>query len=343
MTGTELVRREASDGSIEASRDVMSKHSRSFSWAAAFLPEDGRDDAATVYAFCRFVDDLADEASDEQEAEVALQQVKEQLRGGNGNRDPIVAAYIEVESRRQIPADAAIHLIDGVLSDFGVVRIADDRELLRYCYRVAGTVGLMMSPILGVDDKRAYPHAIDLGIAMQLTNICRDVKEDAERNRCYIPESRLNEYGVTQGALVAADADRRAVGRVVYDLLQLAGRYYDSADEGMRFIPIRSRVAIVVAGRVYRSIGRKLAKWGYDPFAGRAVVSWIGKSYWVLRALIASLGKQIRGKARYLPHKQWLHRRLAGLPGTNSAIEDRLLVDETETTPKSDIPSHATA
>jgi phytoene synthase len=345
MTGTDLVRRQASDGSAAASRAVMRQHARSFSWAAIFLPRNRRDDAATVYAFCRFIDDLADEATDKDSAIDALEDVRAQLKGEKEISDAIVEAYLDVVDKRGIPADAALHLIEGVISDFGTVRMESDRDLLRYCYRVAGTVGLMMSPILGVSDERAKPHAIDLGIAMQLTNICRDVDEDGDRNRCYIPASRLNEYGVSQGAVIAGDADKRVVKRVVFDLLQLAERYYKSADNGMRFIPFRSRVAIVVASRVYRSIGKKLAKWGYDPFAGRAVVGWFGKAYWVIRALIASCTAKIRGKSSYLPHKQWLHRRLGGLPGTNAFQEQRLLEDDSQASSENttDVHSPATA
>ncbi|MGM0558718.1 MAG: phytoene/squalene synthase family protein, partial [Myxococcota bacterium] len=213
----------------------------------------------------------------------------------------------------------ALELIEGVESDLGTVVFESDRELLRYCYRVAGTVGLMMCAVLGVDEQEALPHAIDLGVAMQITNICRDVLEDAQRGRVYLPADRLRAAGTSSKAVLDGDADRDAVARVVDDLLELANSYYASADDGMRYIPARCRLAIVVASRVYRAIGVKLRSNGSDALAGRTIVGWAGKTWWVWLSLFAYTSPRISGLGSYREHDAELHEALRGLPGVMAA------------------------
>lgn len=299
------------------SRDVLSTHARSFRWASKFLPAEGRDDAAVVYAFCRLVDDTADEADSEERALVELNILEEEVTGERDAR-PIVTAFLDVAARRDMDVRSAVELIAGVRSDLGEVLVADDAELLRYCYRVAGTVGLMMCSILGVSDREAYPHAIDLGVAMQITNICRDVLEDAGRGRVYVPEDRLRAVGVTHQDILDGTADRAAVATVVVDLLQLAESYYESADLGMRYIPTRSRLAIVVAGRLYRGIGIKLwrQKSG-DALQGRTWVAWPGKVALVGASMVHFFKPKVLGLGGGVRHDPNLHVALRGLPGAS--------------------------
>ena len=299
---------------VVASRNVLAKHSRSFSWASVFLPADRRDDASVVYAMCRLIDDVADEAEDETRAEIQLGLLREELRGQRPAR-PLVDQFLSVAERRNMDITYALELIEGVESDLGTVVFETDRELLRYCYRVAGTVGLMMCAVLGVDQREALPHAIDLGVAMQITNICRDVLEDAERGRVYLPAERLRDAGTSPEAVLAGDADRRAVADVVDDLLMLADEYYASADDGMRYIPAKCRLAIVVASRVYRAIGVKLRSNGSDALAGRTIVGWAGKAWWVFLSLFAYTSPRVSGLGSYRKHDAALHEDLRGLPG----------------------------
>lgn len=303
-----------SEQTVRVSRAVLARHSRSFSWASVFLPEDRRDDAAVVYALCRLIDDAADEAEDAEQAREQLEQIRGEL-GGRREARPLVAQFLDVAARRRMDIRYAMELIEGVESDLGQVVFEDDRELLRYCYRVAGTVGLMMCAVLDVREREALPHAIDLGVGMQLTNICRDVREDAARGRVYLPAKRLEERGQSSEALMNAMASRGAVAGVVEDLLDLADAYYRSADDGMRYIPTRSRLAIVVASRVYRAIGVRLRSQGSDALAGRTVVGWAGKSAWVARSLAAFAGPRISGVGGYKAHNGRLHEPLRGLPG----------------------------
>ncbi len=296
---------------------TLAAGSRSFRLASRFLPAGRRADAAIVYAFCRRVDDAVDEAASPDDARSAIAA----LRGvvdGEQTPDPVLAAFAAIAARRRIVRDAAHCLIDGVASDLESVRVPDDRALLRYCHGVASTVGLLMCGVLGVDDERALPFAVDLGVAMQLTNICRDVGEDAAMGRVYLPEERLRAAGTSGGALLGSSALRPSVALVVRDLLALAERYYRSADEGMRYIPWRSRLAIVVASRVYRRIGVKLARRGHDALAGRTVVGALEKTWVVAQALVAFAWIALRGLAAPRAHEAAQHADLRGLPGTHA-------------------------
>lgn len=299
---------------VVASREVLAQNSRSFSWASWFLPADRRDDAAVVYALCRLIDDVADECEGVDKARAELALVRQELEGRRDTR-PLVAAFVEVAHRRHLDIRYALELIAGVESDLGKVCMRSDRDLLRYCYRVAGTVGLMMCAVLGVDRTDGFPHAIDLGVAMQLTNICRDVLEDAQRGRIYLPAKRLRDVGVTSGALFDGSADPQKVGEVVCDLLALADRYYRSADRGMVYIPARSRLAIVVASRIYRAIGVQLRLNGGDALAGRTIVSGTMKIWWVMVALSAYCSPTIMYAGAVDGHDSSLHAALEGLPG----------------------------
>lgn len=299
---------------VLVSRDVLAENSRSFNWASVFLPADRRDDASVVYALCRLIDDAADEADDDERARVHLQLLRDELTGRRPAR-PLVQQFLQVAERRDMDLTYALELLEGVESDLGSVAFETDRELLRYCYRVAGTVGLMMCAVLGVDQEDALPHAIDLGVAMQLTNICRDVLEDARRGRVYIPAERLRAAGTTPNDVLEGNADRAAVATVVDDLLEIADEYYVSADDGMHYIPARCRLAIVVASRVYRAIGVKLRSNGSNALAGRTIVGWAGKAWWVGRSLFAYASPRISGLGRCRGHDATLHDALRGLPG----------------------------
>ncbi len=277
--------------SLDSER-VLAAQGRSFHLASRLLPAQARADAALLYHFCRLVDDLADEADDAVQARANLDLLLRELDGDSPR--PLVAAVLAMAERTGMDLGAARELIAGVLSDLDEVRVADDRELLRYCYRVAATVGVMMCPVLGVREAVAMPFAIDLGIGMQLTNICRDVKEDAELGRRYLPAAR------------GAD-----VQRVTGELLQLADQYYESGERGLHFIPLRCRMAIAVAARVYRAIGRRLLRRGGDPMQGRTVVPVWEKLWNAVVALV------LLPTHRAAPHEARLHHHLSDLPGTN--------------------------
>ena len=302
----------------EESLAVLAQGSRSFSFAAQFLPRSRRLDAARVYAFCRLVDDIADDSPSDAAALAELARLEDELADPRRAR-PTVARFLETVARRAIELDHARELIEGVRSDRRRVRIRSDAELIRYGYRVAGTVGLLMCPVLGVEDARARPFAVDLGIAMQLTNICRDVLEDAALGRVYLPETRLDRAGVVAEDIVAGRAEAARLSRVVGDILRLADQFYRSAFSGFGYIPWRPRIAIVVASRVYRQIGlRLLACAQGNPLLGRTVVPAWEKAWVSLRALSALVSPVYWGVVRP-EHNLALHDALRGLPGAHQA------------------------
>lgn len=294
---------------------VLAAGSRTFRLASFFLPPAVRARAAVVYAFCRRVDDAVDEAPDPSSAAAAVQRLRFELI--QPGADPVMLAFTAIVADNPVGLAAARSLIDGVASDLELVRTPNDRELIRYAYAVAGTVGLLMCGVLGVTDRRALAHAIDLGIAMQITNICRDVAQDAQMGRVYLPARRLSSVSVTQAGLVDGRALPGALVPVARDLLALADRYYRSADAGMRFLPLRTRVAIVVASRMYRQIGVKLLRRGGDPLEGRTVVGAIEKAWVVARALLSCLSPRILGLLPAEPHDARLHDALDGLAGAD--------------------------
>lgn len=263
---------------VAEARRVLAAKSRSFALAGRMLGREARDRAAVVYAFCRRADDAIDLAPAGRQAEAIARLRGElaELYAGRATGDPVLDAFGEVARACRIPRAYPDELIAGLEMDASGVRYGSFAELGRYCYRVAGTVGLMMCHVLGLRHDRALPRAVHLGIAMQLTNICRDVAEDWALGRLYLPADMLGQEGA--GDLASAlggpfpEAARRPVVRVVRRLLAEADCFYASADRGMFDLPPRAAFAIRIARLVYSAIGSQLAAQGYDPLAGRAVV-----------------------------------------------------------------------
>ena len=275
MTGNEQRAREI------AQWQVLAFRARSFRWASALLSQAQRRKVAALYAFCRAVDDLADSTWVTEKDRRDLENLLAALEAEPGAEEAWPESYRWFRAlclECHIDFRVVRELLLGMVSDLGVVRLQTDDELVRYCYRAAGTVGLMMCSVLGVRDLRALRHAIDLGIAMQLTNIARDVREDADARRVYLPAERLHELGLAPEDLVNGEADEQAVSVVVTDVLEVAERYYQSGDAGMHYLPPRARWAILVASRLYRGIGRRL-RWRHrsNPMLGRVVVPWFAK------------------------------------------------------------------
>ncbi|MEO0492994.1 MAG: phytoene/squalene synthase family protein [Actinomycetota bacterium] len=297
----------------QESTEVLARNGRSFHFASRLLSERDADRAARLYRFCRYVDDLADEADDDESARRELTRVEAALDGYG--EDPIVSDFLALANECSMPLGPARELIAGVASDLGSVRFADDEELHRYCYRVAGTVGLMMCSVLDVHDPAAHPFAIDLGVAMQLTNIARDVAEDAARNRRYLPATLVG--ALEPGDLLDPDdAARAAIAAGVERLLREAERHYRSGEAGLVYLPPRARQAVWVAARVYREIGERLRRNGYRTWNGRIVVP--------TRKLVVAGGALVRERRARVHvnrvHDATLHTHLVGLPGSNPSV-----------------------
>lgn len=286
-------------------RGVIAHHSKSFALASRLLPRPVRDDAAVLYAWCRHVDDAVDAPSAERAGIATLQRELGDAYAGRAD-DLILAAFGEVVRRRQIPRAYPAELLAGMAMDLDGTRYATLDELITYAWRVAGVVGLMMSHVLGLDDEAALVPAAHLGIAMQLTNVCRDVAEDWQRDRLYLPDELLARHGA--GGLMHQLGQPLPTTAVVplrgalRELLALADRYYASADRGLAALPWRAAFAIRSARDIYSAIGGELARRDHDVTAPRAFVPTRGK---VARVALAALRISASGPRR-------LARRLAG-------------------------------
>ena len=277
--------------SVEDARAVLERKAKSFALAAKLLPAAVRDDVAVLYAYCRRVDDAVDEAprGTERARVHALMHELTSIYAGEPQADTLVAAFQRLVQRSGMPERYPRALLAGMLSDAGEVRLASVDDLLLYAYRVAGTVGVMMCYVTGLSDARALTNAVHLGIAFQLTNICRDVAEDWARGRLYLPNELLAAAGAPELGLdfsASLAASRRPVAQTVQRVLALAERYYASANAGIAALPARVGLAVRAARYLYAGIGRELERRGGDPLHGRAIVPAWRKSLLVLRALV---------------------------------------------------------
>lgn len=255
-------------------KQVLARHGKSFYWASLFLGSDLANRAAQLYQFCRFVDDLAD--GDLPERRESLQDIRSGLTDPEhpaAATIPELRAFLALAAQANIPLNAARELLDGMLRDQHPTELKTEAELLRYCHAVAGTVGLMMCRVLNCQHPRADHFAIDLGVAMQLTNIARDVLEDAKMGRRYLPESWFDSALAPAAIASAAEEYQQPVAAAIERLLALAEEYYASALLGVQLLPWRSRFSIFVALRVYRQIGLQLQRSGLRWWQGRTVVS----------------------------------------------------------------------
>lgn len=274
---TEVVQASDRHAALECRR-ILGHHSKSFALAGRLLPNQTLDKAAVVYAFCRAVDDYIDEAppAETPERVAELRGRLASLYSGRPQSDPVFGAFQRVARERNIFVQYPDELLAGMAMDAAGTQYETLDDLLLYCYRVAGVVGLMMCHVLGVRHERALRRAAHLGMAMQLTNICRDVTEDWERGRLYLPAEELARAGAPN--LVGRLGQpfpvehREAFARTLDRLLREADRYYRSGDEGLVDLPFRAAVAIRTARGVYSAIGDRLRAQRLNVLSGRAIV-----------------------------------------------------------------------
>lgn len=295
------------DDAIALCRRTIAAHSKSFALASRVLPPRCRDQAAVVYTWCRHADDAIDLAPRGAQA-AALARLRAELDSvyaGERQRDVVLAAFQQVVQRCRIPRAYPAELLAGMEMDVIGQRYDTMDTLLRYCFRVAGTVGLMMSHVMGVRDDRALRNAAHLGLAMQLTNICRDVLEDWDMGRLYVPADLcaacgMPDLGARLGGRFPGTA-RAPMARAVEHLLGEAEQYYRSGDRGLMALPWRCAFGVRAARLVYAAIGACIARRGHDVLAGRAVVPTWHKLLLVARAGLMSAGELPARAALALP------------------------------------------
>ncbi len=286
-------------------RRIIARHSKSFALASRLLAPAVRDQAVALYAWCRRCDDAVDLAppADQPAALARLRLELDRLCAGEPQADIVLAAFQETMAERRLPREYADELLAGMAMDVAGERYADFPALLHYCHRVAGVVGLMMCHVLGVADDDALPQAAALGVAMQLTNIARDVQEDWRNGRLYLPADALPPE-------FAVDRDLRRLAPAIWELLDRADRYYALGDAGLRALPWRSAASIRTARRVYAAIGDRVRAAGCDPTRGRAIVPGPRKLALAAGAVCAGLGEglsRLTAIQRFAPPTRVLH------------------------------------
>ena len=255
----------------------LAKHGKSFYWASFFLPNKNKDAASELYSICRYFDDLADETSIDQSEK--LKEEFEQIC--NRAEHPINKFFKNNNISIQVLGD----LIKGLIKDQKLVRIQTERDLIEYSYQVAGTVGLMMQPLILVNNKEANKHAVDLGIAMQLTNIARDIYEDATMNRVYLPKEWLQDISVEQLTNNSNQEIQPLMSKIIKKLIDLSEVYYQNGFSGMKYIPIKTRLAIFFAAKIYRGIGMKIKSNQYQYSNKRVYLNKFNKLWVTIKSL----------------------------------------------------------
>jgi phytoene synthase len=257
--------------------EITAEHSATFHLASSLLAGEQKRAMRALYAFCRVSDDLIDKSQglgDPGISEVTRFELWRQLSlSDNPPQDNLVAAaWTDTRLRFNIPCQYAEQLLDGVARDLEVSRYDTFTELAGYCYSVASTVGLMSMHIVGYKDKSAIPYAVKLGVALQLTNILRDVARDWQIGRLYLPQEELAAFNITEADIAAGNNDHRWHAFMTFQIAR-ARQLYDEAMPGLVLLERRGRVAVAAAAELYRAILDDIEAHNYDVFTRRAYIS----------------------------------------------------------------------
>jgi phytoene synthase len=270
---------------------ITASHSKSFHFASGLLPEEKRSAVRALYAFCRTVDDIVDEVELKKDRDFELDYWRNVVQTASPSTDDMVAlAWADTLARYHIPRHYALQLIDGVARDLSQSRYQTFEDLATYCYGVASTVGLMSMYIVGFKSSDAVPYAIKLGVALQMTNILRDVGEDYRNGRLYLPREELVTYGIREEDIAA--------GRVTDNWRQFmkfqierTRQLYEESWAGVKMLEREGQLAIGAASVFYQGILDDIEKHDYDVFSRRASLSALGKLskipalWWKIKAL----------------------------------------------------------
>ena len=239
------------DLNLNSSVDLR-KEGKSFYWASFFLPKSYKKNAGILYSICRYFDDIADKYNEDQT--IYLKNSIEEIRTNKNNK---VNIFLQ---KNEINNSIFIDLIEGLILDQKKIRIQNKEELIKYSYHVAGTVGLMMSKIIGVKHEKAARSAIDLGIGMQLTNIARDVYEDSKMKRIYLPANLIPDISLRNLIDLhnkSSETDE-IISSAIHEVIDLSDKFYENGFAGLKYIPLSSRLGIFIAANIYRGIGTKI-------------------------------------------------------------------------------------
>ena len=271
----------------QSAAEATAKGSKSFYFATRFFPPHLAQAAYGVYWFCRSTDDIVDENPDMEAARRQLEAWREQLLAAmNGQTvdSPVLMLFEHTRRQTGFPEQYPLELIEGMRMDLERARYANFTELRLFCYRVASVVGLMMSHVIGFRGE-ALSYAEDLGIAMQLTNILRDLAEDADRGRIYLPADELAQHNYTEADLLARRRGPEFESLLRFQIDRARG-YYKRSFPGIPLLKPEGRFAVEIAAKVYRDILGRIEKMDYNVYARRAVVpAW--KKYAITAGALA--------------------------------------------------------
>ena len=287
---------------VAAAHASIARGSKSFNFASQLFDLETRERAWLLYSWCRACDDLADgqdyggALSNRHDAHATLALIRDRTSralAGDVTGDPAFDALGLVAAECNIPHKYAHDLVEGFALDAADWRPQSEADLLQYCYHVAGTVGCMMAVIMGVDaqDEQTLGRANDLGLAFQLANIARDIGEDAEGGRCYIPALWLAEAWI-EADQIRAPANRAKLGEIGRRLAAMAEHYEASARIGARKLPFRARWAVLAAAGIYGDIAREVARRGEAAWDARVFTGKMAKLGWLAKAF----GQALKGE-----------------------------------------------
>ncbi|MEI7695471.1 MAG: phytoene/squalene synthase family protein [Chlorobium sp.] len=275
------------DDAYKYCRNISKEHAKTFYLATLFLPKKQQQPIFAIYALLRTVDDVVDMAEEKlahglitrEEISRMLESWKSKLKAcyaGNVENDPIMMAWHETLKSYSISIDLPLDLMDGVAMDIEFKPFETFEDLYVYCYKVAAVVGLMTSEIFGYSDKQALQHAIELGIAMQLTNILRDVGEDVNRGRIYLPLEDLQRFNYSSEELMQKSMNENFIELMKFQI-ERARNYYRLSDKGIPMLERRSRFGVAISSINYGNILTAIEKNSYDVFSKRAYRSFFQK------------------------------------------------------------------
>ena len=282
--------------------DYLATHGRSFAFASSLIPEPHRSRLLAVYAYCRYTDDLVDGGQRSRAERVAQLDwwldASEAAYRGRHSEHAMLRVVMQDMATAAVPFDYVSDLCRGMRMDLRGHRYATPDELRTYCYRVAGVVGLWLTELFGVHDRETLERAACLGVAMQLTNIVRDVGEDWDRGRLYLPQSTMRRHGLTTATIDRVRRGREPVpveySAVMEEMMVLAEHEYRQAWPGIAALPNFFRPAVAVAARVYAAIHEVVRANGYDTLRRRAVTS-TSRKLAIARATLRELGQSSSG------------------------------------------------
>jgi phytoene synthase len=251
---------------------VTAEHSKSFHFASGLLPEEKRAAVRALYAFCRTVDDIVDESTayDRERQLDIWRKIVNTASAPDG--DLVAAAWVDAMTRYHIPRHYALQLIDGVARDLTQSRYVSFADLATYCYGVASTVGLMSMHIVGFRSRAAIPYAIKLGVALQLTNVLRDVGEDYRNGRIYLPREDMLEFGISETDIERGQVTPRWRKFMQFQIAR-ARQLYQESWQGVKMLEREGQLAIGAASTFYNGILEDIEMHDYDVFSRRASLS----------------------------------------------------------------------